>query len=149
MRERRALRQGRRPSILLVEDDETDILQFLRLSKKHSIERLVHIVEDGDAALDYLRKQDNKNGVSPVVVVTDLNMPGMTGHELIEDIRGDAKIANTAILVLSTSDLESDIARAYANHVAGYIVKDTGGEAFASCVQLLRHYCDIVTSYSN
>lgn len=134
----------KRPSVLLVEDDETDILHFRRLAKKNGIDDRIHVVSSGEEAIQFLLSQESRHGVAATLVMTDLNMPGMTGHELIEDIRANPNISNTVIFVVSTSDLQSDIARAYKNGVAGYIVKDSLGESFDSSIKMMRYYCDSV-----
>lgn len=139
------MRRTREPTLLLVEDDEMDIMLFERHAKRHKLAQAIDIVKDGEQALSYLKEVRGVDGVPPVVLVTDLNMPGMTGHELIDDIRATPHLANMIIFVISTSDLDSDISRAYANHVAGYIVKDTSGAATETCVQMLSHFCSAVT----
>lgn len=104
----------------------------------------VAIANDGETALAMLREAGGHKGVSPFVVLTDLNMPGMTGHELIEDIRRERTIGKSLIFVISTSDLETDMKRAYDNGVAGYVIKDAAGAAFEETVRMLRHYCAAV-----
>lgn len=132
------------PKILLVEDDEVDILLFQRHAARHDLGAEVKIVQDAREALSYLSDIKARDGAPPVVMITDLNMPGMNGHELIDDIRNTPHLRNMIIFVISTSDLPTDIARAYDNHIAGYIVKDTSGAATENCVRMLRHYCDSV-----
>lgn len=127
-------------TILLVEDDETDSLHFQRLARKLGVADKISVVDNGERALEFLRAADSKDGVADAVVVTDLNMPGLTGHELIEDIRADPRICNTVIFVLSTSDLRSDIARAYGNRIAGYIVKGPSAGGMLESVKLIGQF---------
>ena len=129
--------------ILLVEDEEADILHFQRLCKRKGIDADVQVATSGDAALDVLR-----NGLSDdtrYLIVTDLNMPGLTGHELIEEVRRDCRLSTSVIFVVSTSDLADDIAKAYRQHVAGYIVKDETGERLEAGIAMLQHYIKAVT----
>ena len=135
----------RQAVIALVEDEEMDIRHFRRLAKKHGLTNPLEIFEDAETALSFLRRLKEQADRPPVLVITDINMPGMTGHELIEAMRADPDLASHVIFVVSTSDLRSDIERAYTNQVAGYIVKDSGGAALAESVQMLRHYCGSVT----
>ena len=128
-------------TVLLVEDEETDIINFMRSSKKVDLKIPVEVKKNGDAALEYLRGKGNANGVVPFVIITDINMPGINGHELIEELRKDPKICNSPVFILSTSMLPADIERAYSNHVAGYIYKE---ESFDSTVRLIKEYCDNV-----
>lgn len=129
--------------ILVVEDDSTDVEVFNRYARRAGIDDWVHYVPDGDDAMGYLKSLPASNGVAPALVLTDLNMAGMDGHELIEEIRRTPSIANTVVVVVSTSELKTDVERAYGNGVAGYVVKDTSGGNVAEVVELARHYCSI------
>lgn len=126
------------PVILLVDDDDTDCEQFRRLSRKEGISDRLAIERNADAALAFLQQRGGHLGMSPTVIVTDLNMPGLNGHEMIEDIRRDPTIENTTIFVFSTSDLDSDIRRAFDAGVAGYFVKEF--EKTPAFVSMLKGY---------
>lgn len=128
------------PQILIVEDDDTDILHFQRLMSKTGLEDAAIYVSNGDKALDVLRAQTPAYGVCPALIITDLNIPGINGHELIEDIRATPAIENSVIFVLSTSDLEADMQRAYRNKVAGYFIKDEAGASLKAAVEMVKHY---------
>ncbi len=125
--------------LLLVEDEEADVVYFQRLCRKHGVDAAITVVRDGDAALEVL-KHPSVDDAGRFVVVTDLNMPGLTGHELIDEIRGDTSLTANVIFVISTSDLPDDIEKAYARHVAGYIIKDTRGERLDAGVKMLSQY---------
>lgn len=132
--------------ILLVEDEEADVLHFQRLCRKRGIRAEVTVATNGDAALRLLREQARAMpATARYLIVTDLNMPGLTGHELIEEVRNDARIANSVIFVVSTSDLADDIEKAYRQHVAGYIVKDAAGDRLEAGVAMLDYYLSAVT----
>jgi CheY-like chemotaxis protein len=128
--------------ILLVEDEEADVVHFQRLCKKHQFSAEIVITRNGDAALERLRKEGLTGG--RWLIVTDINMPGLTGHELIEEIRNDDDLRSSVIFVISSSDLPDDIEQAYAQHVAGYIVKDPQGEQLDSGIALLSKYVQAV-----
>lgn len=134
-----------RPLIALVEDEAMDVRHFKRLAKKHALPNDIEVFENADTALAFLRETKSAPISRPILLLTDINMPGMTGHELIEEIRHDPNLQDTVVFVVSTSDLETDIRRAYSNCVAGYIVKDAAGVALDESVLMLRHYCDAVT----
>lgn len=128
--------------ILLVEDEEADVVHFQRVCRKQSLNAEIVVARSGDAALDLMRADRANNRF---LVVTDLNMPGLTGHEFIEEVRSDPRLSSHVIFVLSTSDLTDDIDRAYARHVAGYIVKDPMGERIESGIAMLQRYLDTVS----
>ena len=131
-------------SVVLVEDDETDRLQFMRFAKRNNVDHLVTCFDGAESALEFLRKQEKFSNTSRFVVLTDINMPEMNGHEFIEEIRRDNSIENSVIFVISSSDFEMDRARAYRNKIAGYIVKDVAGAAFDRTTRMLRSYCESV-----
>ncbi len=127
--------------ILLVEDEQADVEHFLRLCRKHKVSAEIAVARDGGSALDILKNAEEPRSI---IVVTDLNLPGMSGHELIDEIRRQQSISNNVIFVFSTSDLPEDIDQAYANHVAGYIVKDVNGAHLEAGVCMLQRYLSAV-----
>lgn len=129
--------------ILLVEDEEADVVHFQRVCRKQNLSAEIVVARSGDSALELMRADQGGNG--RFVIVTDLNMPGLTGHEFIEEVRGDERLASNVIFVLSTSDLADDIDKAYQCHVAGYIVKDPLGERIEAGVAMLQSYLDTVS----
>ena len=127
--------------ILLVEDEEADVVHFQRVSRKLGLDAEIVVARSGDAALALLRaSNDNRR----CIVVTDLNMPGLTGHEFIEEMRRDPRLASHVVFVLSSSHLQDDIDQAYSRHVAGYIVKDPQGQRIEAGVSMLEHYARAV-----
>lgn len=129
--------------ILLVEDEEADVVHFQRVCRKQNLSAEIVVARSGDSALELMRA--DQGGSGRFVIVTDLNMPGLTGHEFIEEVRGDERLASNVIFVLSTSDLADDIDKAYQSHVAGYIVKDPLGERIEAGVAMLQSYLNTVS----
>jgi DNA-binding NarL/FixJ family response regulator len=70
-----------------------------------------------------LRERAHQSGMNDVLVFLDLNMPGMNGHEFLAELRADAELQRTIVFVLTTSDHDRDIQRAYEQNVAGYFLK--------------------------
>jgi CheY-like chemotaxis protein len=128
--------------ILLVEDEEADVFHFQRLCRKEGLVAAITVARSGDDALAVLRSQ--MLALGRCLIVTDLNMPGLTGHEFIEAVRGDEELASCVIFVVSTSDLPDDIERAYGMNVAGYIVKDPHGERLEAGIAMLNRYLQAV-----
>ena len=139
MFEKRPLRS---PVLLLVEDDETDALFVRRCHLKQSRDTPLVIARDGEEALAILR--GDGRGERPYVVVTDLNMPGMSGHELIEQIRADQVLRKTVVFVLSSSSLAGDIERAYEHNVAGYLSKKAPSDVLTRHIGMIFDYCSAV-----
>lgn len=117
-------------------------MHFQRTCRKYRLDAEIVVARSGDAALQILRQNNRAN--SRPLIVTDLNLPGLTGHELISEIRADHDLSDSVIFVLSTSDLPDDIERAYGNHVAGYIVKDQTGEKLEAGIAMLARYVEAV-----
>jgi len=130
--------------ILLVEDDETDIMFVKRFIKSHKLNINVVVARDGIEALEILTGAETHSPLEkPYIVITDINMPGMSGHELIKSLRETPSLKRSVIFVLTSSLLKSDIQLAYDLNIAGYFVKDDDG--IADCISLLTQYCSIAT----
>ena len=127
--------------LLLVEDDDVEAEAVIRsLKKSKFLNKVVH-VEDGKAALDTLRGESGFDRLDrPHLVLVDLNMPRMSGLEMLEEMRRDPQLKDTVVFVLTTSESERDREQAYQYNIAGYIVKERAGVDFYNLVQLLDDY---------
>jgi CheY-like chemotaxis protein len=130
------------PSVLLVEDDDTDVMFVQRCIAYAGDSIALVVARDGEEALELLGSTTIMT--RPYVIVTDLNMPGMSGHELIERIRADVELSDSVIFVLSSSRLEEDIERSYTQHVAGYISKDMSTGELTESIRNLISFCKSV-----
>lgn len=131
--------------VLLVEDDSIDIESLHRTMRKQRMKNPVVVAHDGIEALEILRGENGRDRLpSPHVVLLDLNMPRMGGLEFLDELRADPSLKGTVVFVMSSSDDDGDVYRAYENHVAGYIVKKDGGRLFAGIVEMIERYCQIV-----
>ena len=95
---------GQTLSFLLVEDDELDVESFRRALCRHDVDAQIQVARDGSAALNVLRETLHSRDVSETLVVLDLNMPGMNGHEFLEELREDIELRNAIVFVLTSSD---------------------------------------------
>lgn len=126
---------------LLVEDDDDHAELVLRnLRRAHGafeIER----VPDGVEALAYLRREDGYTDRSrPDVVLLDLNMPRMGGHEVLAAVKGDPALRTIPVVVFTTSDSAADRSRAYEMNVNSYLVKPVDFEQFQQMARDLGLY---------
>ncbi len=114
-------------SILYAEDDEAVALLFRRVFAKASLEQAVHCVPDGRAAIAYLSGEgvysNRERYPLPGLVLMDLNMPHVSGFELIRWIRAHADFANLPLIMLTSSAEQSDINTAFALGANGYVTK--------------------------
>lgn len=131
--------------ILIVDDDLVSVMAIKRALKKLRILNDVVVARDGKEALDVLLGSCGKDRLLPPFLVTlDLNMPRMDGFEFLEAVRADRSLHRAVIFVLSTSDTPRDIASAYDNNIAGYIVKDDLGDSFVRALDMIDSYTKIV-----
>jgi CheY-like chemotaxis protein len=130
---------------LIVDDDMVSVMAMKRALKKLKIINPVQVAKDGQQALEILRGEKNGAEFTPPFLVTlDLNMPPMNGFEFLEEVRKDNSLQRAVIFVLSTSDAPKDVAAAYANNIAGYIVKDNLGDSFVKALDMIDAYSKIV-----
>ena len=125
-------------NILLVEDDEVDVLLVKRAFAEARVTNTLEVVNDGIAALAYLRSPDNRNDRR--IVLLDLNMPRMNGLEFLREVRGDEQLKHTTVIVMTTSSEDKDRIEAYQLNVSGYVVKPLTFAAFAETVATLNKY---------
>lgn len=131
--------------ILIVDDDQVSVMAIKRALKKLRILNPVMVAKDGQEALNILQGAFGEDRLLPPFLVTlDLNMPRMDGFEFLEHVRNDPSLHRAVIFVLSTSDAPSDIANAYDNNIAGYIVKDDLGDSFVRALDMIDAYTKIV-----
>ena len=136
-----------RMSVLLVEDDEVEATAVMRSFRNLKIDHTVVVAHDGVEALQRLRCENGyKRLPTPLVILLDLSMPRMGGHEFLQELRHDPSLHRTTVFVMTASTAEKDRALAYKNNVAGYIVKDGRGQNLAEVISMLRLYCQMVAA---
>jgi len=110
--------------ILIVEDDQVCVMAIRRALRKLDLQNPIRVARDGLEALELLRGGAGREPMAaPFVVLLDINMPRMNGHEFLAEIRRDPVLRPLVVFVLSTSDSPEDVRRAYAHNVAGYLLK--------------------------
>lgn len=130
---------------LIVDDDQVSVLAIKRALKKLKIINPVQVARDGREALDILQAELDETQVLPPYLVTlDLNMPRMTGLEFLDEVRNHPALHRLVIFVLSSSDAPADVANAYDNNIAGYIVKDNLGDSFVRALDMIDCFSKVV-----
>jgi CheY-like chemotaxis protein len=110
--------------ILLVEDNEGDIILTTEAFKDMQLENTISVVNDGEAALRFLKKQGEYTGsTTPQLILMDINLPGMDGKELLEIIKKDEELKEIPVVMLTSSAADADISECYDKHVNWYITK--------------------------
>lgn len=104
--------------IVIADDDEDDRMMIQRALEKSKLRNPIEMVGDGEELMDYLRMQRR-----PALVLLDLNMPRKGGREALREIKTDPDLRTLPVIVLTTSDLEDDIAECYDVGANAYITK--------------------------
>jgi CheY-like chemotaxis protein len=128
--------------VLLVEDNLGDV-ELTSLALEESKLRInLNVVEDGVAALEFLRHQQQKyaNAPYPDLILLDLNLPKKSGHEVLAEIKADEALKRIPVVVLTTSQAEEDILKAYNYYASGYIAKPAGFDQFVRVVQSIEDF---------
>ena len=130
--------------ILLVEDNPADVALTVRAMKRANIANEVVTARDGAEALDYLFGTGQYGGRNPqdlpVVVLLDLKLPKVDGTEVLKRIRGNAVTKNLPVVVLTSSNEESDINACYEYNCNSYVRKPVDFNQFAEAVKQLGLY---------
>ena len=129
--------------ILLVEDDPRDVELTLAALKEHNLANQVAVVHDGAEALDYLycrEKFKTRANGHPVLVLLDLKLPKVGGLEVLERLRADARTRRLPVVILTSSNVESDLARSYDLGANSYIRKPVDFTQFMEAVNQLGLY---------
>lgn len=119
-----------RSGMLLVDDDRDDVEVALRAFARRGLDEPVRVARDGQEALEALgleqppsRMEDGDETVRPAVVFLDLKMPRVDGWEVLRRIRDNPDLAETPVVVFSSSDQESDVRRSYELGANSFLVK--------------------------
>ena len=136
-----ARRDGRPIEILLVEDNPGDV----RLTREALIEAKVRntltVAWDGVEALACLRQEGEHAGAArPDLILLDLNLPRKDGREVLEEIKGDPELRRIPVVVLTTSEAEQDVLRAYDLHVNCYVTKPVDLHQFVRVVRSIEDF---------
>jgi len=121
--------------VLLVEDDPGDVLMTREAFEHFRIRNNLHVVGDGEQALNFLRKTgDYVDMPRPGLILLDLNLPRRNGLEVLAELKTDADLMTIPVVVLTTSQAEEDILRSYALHANAYISKPVDFERFIGVI---------------
>jgi len=127
--------------VLLVEDSaaEARLAREALRETRSTVE--LHVASDGEQAMEFLRRQGAfHNAPRPQLVLLDLNLPRKDGREVLRDIKADADLRSIPVVVLTTSQAQSDISRAYDLQANCYIQKPLELDGFIEIVQSIHRY---------
>jgi CheY-like chemotaxis protein len=129
--------------VMLVEDNLDHAELVIRALADHRVaNRIIHFT-DGQSALDYLFRRGEYVDTSnprPHVILLDLRLPRVDGMQVLQAVKESQDLRQIPVVVLTTSEAEKDVARAYNNHANSYLVKPVGYEEFVKLMQDLGFY---------
>jgi DNA-binding response OmpR family regulator len=101
----------------------------------------VHVVRDGEQAMQFLRNEgDYAESPRPDLILLDLNLPKKDGREVLQEVKNDTDLRRIPVVILSTSDAESDILKSYDLHANSYITKPVGLQAFVEVIKAIDEF---------
>ena len=127
--------------ILLVEDNPADARLVREALAESDFGAELHWVSSGEAALAFLRRASAfVVAPTPDLVLLDLNLPGLRGQEVLDEIKRDPALLSIPVVVLTSSAARQDVLAAYNSHVNSYMVKPKDYEQFLALVGTIRAY---------
>ncbi|MGH7717060.1 MAG: response regulator [Vulcanimicrobiaceae bacterium] len=127
--------------ILLVEDNLGDARLTREALREGKIRNNLHHARDGVEALMFLRREgEYAKAPTPDLVLLDLNLPRKDGREVLAEMKQDMRLCTIPVVVLTTSEAESDIVRSYQLHANCYITKPVGLEQFIAIVREIESF---------
>ena len=132
---------GQLVEILLVEHNEGDVRLTREALKEGRIRNRLHVVSNGEHALQFLRKEDEYAGAPrPDLVLLDLNLPRLDGREVLAEIKTDPALKQIPVVVLTSSRAEKDLLSAYDQHANCFITKPVGFEEFMDVIRSIENF---------
>jgi chemotaxis family two-component system response regulator Rcp1 len=136
--------------ILLVEDNPADVRLAQETLKEHRMQNTLHLVGDGEEALQFLRREGkHQNVVTPDLVLLDINLPKVDGLEVLAEVYKDPRLATIPIVVLTSSRLHQEMIAQHNLPVECYITKPLTIDRYLDAIKCFPHLgMSIVTGTS-
>ncbi|GAA3683220.1 response regulator [Nonomuraea antimicrobica] len=133
---------GWRPiEVLLVEDDQGDILLTKEAFDFNKVRNRLSVVNDGEQAMAFLRREGGySDAPRPDLILLDLNLPRMSGMEVLQEVKADAVLRTIPVVILTTSEAEEDILHSYRLHANAYVAKPVDFEQFIRVVRQIDDF---------
>jgi CheY-like chemotaxis protein len=132
-------------TIVMVEDDEGHARLIERNIRRAGISNVIRHFPDGTSALEYLFTGiDGPMLNGPALILLDLNLPDMSGIDILSKIKGEAKLKRTPVVVLTTTDDKVEIQRCYDLGCNVYITKPVNYESFADAIRQLGLFLSVI-----
>lgn len=127
--------------ILMVEDNLADVRLTKEAFKDAKVLNNMHVAYDGEEAMSFLRREGKyADAPCPDIILLDLNLPKKDGREVLAEIKKDHDLKRIPVVVLTTSDDERDIFKAYDLHVNAYVKKPVDLDQFMRIVEVIENF---------
>ena len=127
--------------ILLVEDNPGDVRLTQEAARETKVHNNIHVVSNGMDAMAFLRREGRFGAVPrPDLILLDLNMPGMDGREVLRQVKSDDKIRRIPVVIITSSQAEEDILRAYDLQASCYVTKPVDLDQFIKVVKNVENF---------
>jgi len=127
--------------VLLVEDNPGDVRLTREALKEGKVRNHLHVAADGVEALAFLRREGpHGDAPRPDLILLDLNLPRKSGREVLEEIKADPSLRLIPVVILSSSEAEQDILRAYDLHANCYVTKPVDLDRFITVVKSIEDF---------
>jgi len=127
--------------VLLVEDDEGDILMTREAFEFYKIRNPLHVVSDGERALEFVRRTGPfADAPRPGLILLDINLPRLSGLEVLAELKADPELAVIPVVMLTTSQAEEDVLRSYRLHANAYVSKPVDFENFMVAIRQIDDF---------
>lgn len=128
-------------SILIVEDNPADVRIVQEVLKNGKVYVNLVVADDGEDAMSYLRKEGKYKDVElPDLILLDLNMPKMSGHEVLAEMKIDENLKHIPVIVMTISKSDEDVLKSYNLHANAYIVKPVELDQFISAIKSIEDF---------
>ena len=127
--------------ILLIEDNEGDVFLTRKAFNSMDIDYVLHHAPSGDVAMDILWQDEAYKDIPrPNIILMDINLPGKSGVDILNEIKNDEKLRSIPVIILTTSQAECDVWRAYNLQASSYIVKPSCIEDYRNIVKAIEEF---------
>ncbi len=127
--------------ILLVEDNPAEVRLTIEGLKEARIANNLSSVMDGDSAIDFLHQRGKHKGATrPDMILLDLNLPGMDGRAVLRHIKEDPQLKIIPVVIITSSEAESDIIKSYEAHANCFISKPIDFEGFTNVIRSIENF---------
>lgn len=127
--------------ILLIEDSLSDANLTIERLSRAQVATAIHWVEDGESGIEFLKRRGEfRDAPRPDLILLDLNLPGLDGHEVLADVKTDPTLQRIPIVVLTTSEDETDVVQSYDLMANCYITKPISIQKFLDIVGLIETF---------